>query len=334
MIINTNMLKGSKRKRVFRTYTYDGFWRGRIDTIAIDTHNIYRMCHYGYIEPEPWPIDPNNLVIKDFYYIKKPLNNVGTSRIISGITGGIHYVQEPPEEPPEKFVDLDFDIKKDIPWDSTVVDFLCKKAHRVKRVGGGEDIFIQLEMLNELFGDEYLEILGPLLLGVSLFSTIMPIKLYFYMNSKENNIDFKRLETINTEVLGNELTEKSIEDIKRIISLLSCGCYPNYKRKSDEYNNHSIIMGYIGFTEAKLRIKKDNQMMDINFNLSDHFRLLRYIVYFDDMIDDCEFWEVADKLNFNSLSALATEVNLKPYHSNCDFIRDIQSKFYETEINI
>ena len=332
MIINTKIIKKSK-KRIFRIYQHDGYWRGKIDTIGIDDENIYRMCHYGYIEPKPWPIDPNNLVIKDFYYIKKPINN-GISKIISGITGGIHYVQEPPEEPPEQFVGLNFDINKDIPWDSVVVDFLVNKSKRVKRVGGGEDIFLQLERLNAMYGDEYLEILGPLLLGVSLFSTLMPIKLYFYMNSKSNNIDFKKIQIVDNEFLGRNMTERSTEDIRRLISLLSCGCYPNFKRKSDEYHNHSIIMGYIGFTEAKLRIKKGNETMDMYFNLSDHFRLLRYIVYFDDLMDDSEFWEVADKLGFDSLSALATNVNIKPHSSNCDFIRDVHSKFYETEINI
>lgn len=326
-------MRKSKR-RIFRIYQYDKHRRGKIDTIGIDDENIYRMCHYGYIDHEPWLINPNNLVIKDFYYIKKPIKDNGISKIISGITGGIHYVQEPPEEPPDRFVGLNFDISKEIPFDSIVVDFLMNKAKKVDKVGGGEDIFLQLERLNSMYGDEYLEILGPLLLGVSLFSTLMPIKLYFYMNSKTNNIDFKKIKIVDNEFLGRNMTDKSIDDIRRLIGLLSCGCYPNFKRKSDEYNNHSIIMGYIGFTEAKLRIKKGNETMNMYFNLSDHFRLLRYIVYFDDMMDDSEFWEVANKLNFNSLSALATDVNIKPNHSNCDFIRDVQSKFYETEINI
>lgn len=332
MIINIKNLKKSK-KRIFRIYRHDLCHRGKIDTIGFDDNNIYRMCHYGYIEPEPCIIDPNNLVVKDFYYIKKPIKN-GMSKIISGITGGTHYIQEPPEEQPEKFVGLDFELKKDIPWDSTVVNFLINKSNKVKNIGGGENIFLQLERLNEMYGDEYLEILSPLLLGVSLFSTLMPMKLYFYMNSKDNSIDFKRIELVDSGFLGNYLTEKSIEDVKRFISLLSCGCYPNFKRKSDLYNKHSIIMGYIGFTEAKLRIKKGLETMDMYFNLSDHFRLLRYIVYFDDMTDNIEFWKVANRLEFNSLAALATDINLKPYHSNCDFINDVKSKFYETEIEI
>ena len=145
---------------------------------------------------------------------------------------------------------------------------------------------------------EFFQIFGPLILGINLFAYSFPFELFFYFDLK--NINFKNIKSLNEEY-GKEISYNSFNDLKRFISLISCGCYPNLIRQSEEIKANYKVYGAIKYTEAFLKIinLNNDEILNLNFNYSDFSRIGRYCFYFDEYFSDSEFFEVADQLNFN-----------------------------------
>lgn len=333
-----NIEKRSSRKKVFRIFIRDKYDYGRIDSIGFDNKNFYRTCYYGNLFTKSLFPFEMGLKVKDFYSIKIPIDKYESDeniQVVSAITGGVFY-NEDNENTVRSFVDLKF--KEVNYYDGDIImgrnipeiKFDHRKSKNKKLIGGGANLDIYLESLNDILGDDYLNIVGPLLQGMNLFATSAPFKLYFYMNNKRNTIDFQHLSSISS--IGNRVLEAiSKEDLRRMVNLLACGCYPNFKRNADKNKLDVSIFGYIGYTEAIIKIKVANKGESrININLSDHFRLMRIINWFEHpFIDDNEFYDVADKLGYEALY----------FHSlfgcsdNHEFISDWRTKFFNVKLN-
>lgn len=216
------------------------------------------------------------------------------------------------------YFDLDFSDKLKINKN----DFINKTKFFNTKIGSRnlmENLY-KIENLSEFF-----QIFGPLILGINLFAYSFPFELFFYFDLK--NINFKNIKSLNEEY-GKEISYNSFNDLKRFISLISCGCYPNFIRQSEEIKANYKVYGAIKYTEAFLKIinLNNDEILNLNFNYSDFSRIGRYCFYFDEYFSDSEFFEVADQLNFNEL------IMAYNYGSNevVEFVDSIYYKRFES----
>lgn len=304
MVINTKIFE-DKKENVYNYEISNTNTIGKITNFIVDNTNktFLKIENFGTLDFNIF--EGHRLIVNNSIITSIDFENKNTE-IISNVVGNAYYYYLSNRN-------LPFDYKNAI----------------IRNINYFSDLDLNFIYIDNL---EIYKAIKPILLGISTFSTLFPFSLVFKMENIRNSLDF-----INFKypIFLKEYREYCFNDLKRFVSLLSCGSYPAFKRIADKFNLNLRIYCYIGYNQAIIRVYDDhfNKIYYLKLNLSDHYKVLRHALY-DELVNENykeneidDFFLITEKLNFHSFSDCMNYTN----NEIIEYVEGFEKKYYESK---